>query len=84
MGIDCCRDAGRDESCCDMSTIEGDQVREACDDVIHSLELLRDLPDTLDDGMLIARYIDVQQVIAELTRIVVEYGEPDAGMEPLG
>lgn len=84
MGIECCRDAGRDESCCDTNTVEGDMVREACDDVTDVVTRIRESVDTSEDGSSRDRDITTLTIfVGELARAVVQYDDPEAGLEPL-
>lgn len=64
------------------ATSEGSEVRAACDELITSVCRLKDITDTEEDEFFAQRYLDVMAAIAELTKAVVVYAEPDAGMEP--
>lgn len=69
-------------------TVECEIVGEACDDVIAAVNSLREAVNEEDsevlmrEDLILHKYIDVQQAIATLTQAVIEYTEPDAGMEP--
>ena len=66
---------------------EGDEVREACDDVITAACRLKDIIDVSPDDDneyhdVAAKYIYVMGAVADLTKAVVAYMEPDDGGEP--
>ena len=66
---------------------EGDEVREACDDVITAACRLKDIidvsPDDVDEAYVVTcKYLDVMSNIADLTQAVLVYNEPDDGGEP--
>ena len=66
---------------------EGDEVREACSDVITAVCQLKDIidvsPDDDDEEHVVAtKYIYVMGAIAELTTAVCAYMEPSDGGEP--
>ncbi len=61
---------------------EGNEVREACSDVITSVCQLKDIidvsPDDADEEHRVAtKYIHVLSAIADLTQAVVAYIEPE-------
>lgn len=59
------------------ATAAGDDVRDACHDVITVVVQLKDIIDAEDDDhMASRRYINVMSMIAELTKAVVTYMEP--------
>ncbi len=66
---------------------EGNEVREACSDVITAVCRLKDIIDVSPDDAneeheVASKYIDALLAVADLTQAVVAYMEPDAGMEP--
>ncbi len=87
-GDECCAD---DPDECSITTVEGDMLQEACAAVADAANFLKEIVAEMDrgtrsytgnDGLLMAKYMDVQQAIAELTQQLVDFMEPDAGMEP--
>jgi len=78
-GDECCSD---DPDDCDMSTVEGDMLKEACDEIIYTINSIKELVDEgTDEVSFTARCIDLTIEVGELVRQVVEYTEPDAGLE---
>ena len=65
------------------ATPAGDEVREACGEIITSVCRLKDITDPEGDEFFTQRYMDVMSDLADLTRAVGEYMEPDAGLEPM-
>lgn len=64
---------------------EGIEVREACSDVIWSVDYLRDSIDTNDDSdrsLASLKYLYLMSAIADLTKAMVTYLEPEDGGEP--
>ncbi len=66
---------------------EGDEVRDACHEVITAVCRLKDIidvsPDDDDEEHQVTRkFLDVIGAIADLTKAVVAYNEPDDGGEP--
>ncbi len=66
---------------------EGDEVRDACHEVITAVCQLKDIIDVSPDdegeaSRVMGRYIDVQSAMADLTKGVIAYNEPDDGGEP--
>lgn len=85
---ECCGDGPDD---CSLTTVEGDMLREACEAVADSANFLKDIVAEMDagqrsptgnDSLLLAKYLDMQQAVGELTRQLVDFMEPDAGLEP--
>ena len=88
---ECCR--GDDDQECPL-TVEAEMVAEACEAVVDAATFLAEMvaehdrqdrmtPPRFSESLLWAKYVDVQSAIGELTRAMIEYTEPDAGMEPL-
>ncbi len=78
---ECC---GDDPDDCDLSTVEGDMLREACDEAIDAINRIKELVDEraeIDEHQFTARCIELTIRVGELVSAVVEYSEPDA-MEP--
>ncbi len=66
---------------------EGDEVRDACLDVIAAVRCLKDIidvsPDDDDEERKVTRkFLDVVGAIADLTKAVSAYNEPFDGGEP--
>lgn len=84
LGLDneCC---GNDPDDCTLTTVEGDMLKEACDEVIETLGRIKELVDEGDgdERAFTARCIDLTIEVGELVRQVVEYTEPDAGLESI-
>lgn len=83
LEYECC---GDDPDECTFTTVEADMLAEACDAVVDAATFLKAIIGEYedDDLMIMAKYMDVQQAIAELTQQLVAYMEPDAGMEDIG
>ena len=80
-GDECCSD---DPDDCNMSTVEGDMLKEACDEIIYTVNQIKELVDEQgDEREFSARCISLIIEFGDLVRQVVEYTEPDAGLEPL-
>ena len=66
-------------------TDEGIEVREACSDVISSVGYLLDSIDSDDDpdrGLSPLKYLYLMSAVADLTKAMVTYLEPEDGGEP--
>lgn len=81
---------GDDESCCNPTLLSGVAVREACEDVSDAAQSLSRIITAFEsveppptEGFLWSTYVDVQQAIGQLTAALVEYLEPDAGIESM-
>ena len=66
---------------------EGDEVRDACFDVISAVCCLKDIIDVSPDDddeehQVTSKFIYVISALAELTKAVVAYNEPEDGGEP--
>lgn len=66
---------------------EGDEVRDACSDVISTVCQLKDTidvsPDDEDEEQQVtSKYFYVMSAIADLTKAVAAYNEPSDGGEP--
>jgi hypothetical protein len=75
----CC---GGDSDDCVPTTVEGDLVREACQDVIDVVNVIRELADEDGDEYLVDRCASLMILVGELTQVVVAYADPDPGIEP--
>ncbi len=82
---ECCNDYGKE---CPQPTAETQRVLEACDDVDNAVNALsvaaadENREPWMRENLIFAKYMDVQQTIAELTQAVIAYNEPDDGGEP--
>ena len=68
-----------------VDTEEGIEVREACSDVISSVGYLLDSIDSDDDpdrGLSPLKYLCLMSAVADLTKAMVTYLEPEDGGEP--
>jgi hypothetical protein len=69
MCDECCHGAGRDESCCDSN-------------VIDAVARIRESVATAEDGPLRDRDITTLTIfVGELAQAIVQYDDPEVGME---
>lgn len=61
--------------------VKSDRVRDACEDVCAAVDFLDGLVDTSRDKLIMVGYMGVLQAIAELTSAVIDYDDPEAGLE---
>lgn len=66
---------------------EGDEVRDVCSDVIQAVCRLRDIidasPEDDDEAQQVtSKFLDVVSAVADLTKSVVVYNEPEDGGGP--
>ena len=64
---------------------EGNEVRDVCSDVISAVGYLRDSIDSADDenkSLAPLKYLYLMSAIADLTKALVTYLEPEDGGEP--
>ena len=91
LGLDdeCCGDDPGDCDC-EWSTVEGDLLKAACDGVTEAANFLKEVlgeydqrgcDDVGDDLLIMAKYMDLQQAVAEVTQQLVTFMGPDAGIE---
>ncbi len=67
------------------ATPEGDEVREECGEIITSVCQLKDIIDSADDvdkSLAPSKYLYVMMAVADLTKALVTYLEPEDGGEP--
>mgnify|MGYP001596337464 CR=1 FL=1 len=86
-GDECC---GDDPDDCALSTVEGDMLRDACADVIHLVNNIRELVDEvegageeLNERLFESACLSLTIGVGDLVGQVVQYIEPDAGLEPI-